>query len=274
MSFRSRARAALLAAAAAAFALPQHAAAQFAAFVLPARFELKAKPGERIAEVFEIGNDEPTPAEFRVRTSDWSLRADGGVDFQVDTLAPGSCRPWVAIERSLLKLSPKAKRRYRFEVQIPKDAPEQLCRFALLLEQADDPATAPPPGSIQMPIHGRIGLIVYVRVGNVAPQLSLQRFEVATVNGRPTPVAWFRNQGTAHGRPEGTLSGTDASGKQLDFTVAPLPILPGETRAVPLWPQDDANGKVPVLAFPLRMKGVVEWEGGKQPIDTTLPAPR
>jgi hypothetical protein len=272
MSSRSVALAALLGCAA--IVLPPQAAAQFAAFVLPARFELKAKPGDKLAEVFEIGNDEPAPAEFRVRTSDWTLRADGGVDFRPDTLAPGSCRPWVAIERQLVKLSPKAKRRYRFEIQVPKDAPDQLCRFALLLEQADDKAFQPPPGSIQVPIHGRIGLIVYVRVGNVAPQLSLQKLEVATVNGRPTPVAWFSNQGTAHGRPEGTISGTDANGKQLDFTVAPLPILPGETRAIPLWPQDDGDGKPPTLAFPLRMKGVVEWENGKHPVEATLPGPR
>ena len=272
MSSRSLALAALLACAA--LGLAPQAAAQFAAFVLPARFELKAKPGDKIAEVFEIGNDDPAPAEFRVRTSDWTLRADGGVDFQPDILAPGSCRPWVAIERYRLKVSAKAKRRYRFEIQVPKDAPEQLCRFALLVEQADDPSIVPPPGSIQIPIHGRIGLIVYVRIGNVAPQLSVQRFEVTNVNGRPTPVAWFRNEGNAHGRPEGTLTGTDAGGRQRDFTVAPLPILPGETRAIPLWPQDEADGKPATLSFPLRMKGVVEWENGKYPVDATLPGPR
>src|SRR6185436_4754884 len=104
------------------------AAAQFAAFVLPARFELKAKPGQKVADVLEIGNDESTPQEYRLRTADWSLRPDGAVDFRPDTLAPGSCRPWVAIERRTLKLSGKSKRRYRFEVQVPPDAPPGLCR--------------------------------------------------------------------------------------------------------------------------------------------------
>lgn len=266
MSFRSLAFAAGLAALLA--GVP--AAAQFAAFVLPARFELKAKPGDKLAEVMEIGNDETGAQEYRIRTADWSLRPDGAVDFRTDTLAPDSCRPWVAIERHLVKLSGKSKRRYRFEVQVPKDAPETLCRFALLIESADDASTVAPQGSIQLPIQGRIGIIVYVRVGNVVPDLKLEKLDLVNVNGKPTPVAYFRNGGRAHGRPEGTLTGTDAKGKSFDFTVAPLPILPGETRAVPIWPQDEPDGKPAVVAYPVRLKGTVEWEGGKQPVDTSL----
>lgn len=252
---------------------PGMGSAQFAGFVLPARFELKSKPGDKLSEVLEIGNDENTPSDFRVRTSDWSLRTDGGVDFITDTLAADSCRPWVAIERNLVKLSAKAKRRFRFEVQVPADAKEGLCRFALLIESADPTAVVAPASGIQLPIQGRIGVIVYVRVGNVVPDLKLERLEVVNVNNRPTPVAWFRNNGRAHGRPEGTLSGSDAKGQQLDFTVSPLPILPGEARPVPIWPQDSADGKPVALTYPLRLKGVVEWEGGKQNIDATLPGP-
>lgn len=270
MSLRSLALAAGLVAAFA--GLP--AAAQFAAFVLPARFELKAKPGDKLAEVMEIGNDETGAQEYRIRTADWTLRPDGAVDFRTDTLAPDSCRTWVAIERHLVKLSGKSKRRYRFEVQVPKDAPEGLCRFALLIESADDASTVAPQGSIQLPIQGRIGIIVYVRVGNVVPDLKLERLDLATVNGKPTPIAYFRNSGRAHGRPEGTLTGTDAKGRSIDFTVAPLPILPGETRAVPIWPQDEADGKPAVVAFPVRLRGTVEWEGGKQPVDASLGAAR
>jgi hypothetical protein len=251
-----------------------HAAAQFAAFVLPARFELKAKPGQKLAEVLEIGNDESGSQDYKVRTADWTLRPDGAVDFQPDTLAAGSCRPWVAIERRTLKLSGKSKRRYRFEVQVPPDAPPMLCRFALLIESADDAGSVAPMGGIQLPIQGRLGVIVYVRVGDVMPELKLERLDVANVNGKPTPVAWFRNSGLAHGRPEGTLTGTDANGRQHDFTVAPLPILPGEARPVPIWPQDEADGKPAVVAFPVRLKGTVEWEGGKQPVDATLGAKR
>jgi len=267
MSLRSLAA---LAASAAALLASFPAAAQFAAFVLPARFELKAKPGDKLAEVMEIGNDETAPQDYRIRTADWTLRPDGAVDFRSDTLAAGSCRPWVAIERQVVKLSGKAKRRYRFEVQVPPDAPEGLCRFALLIESADDASSVAPRGSIELPIQGRIGVILYVRVGNIAPDLKLERLDLVNVNGKPTPVAFFRNNGRAHGRPEGTLTGTDAKGRNFDFTVAPMPILPGEARGVPIWPQDEPDGKPADVTFPVRLRGTVEWEGGKQPVDAAL----
>jgi hypothetical protein len=246
------------------------ALAQFAAFVLPARFELTAKPGQKISEVLEIGNDDAQPADFRLRTADWMLRADGSVDFRTDTLEFNSCRPWVRLERHALKLGPKAKRRFRFEIEVPEGAPSGLCRFALLIEPGNDPLVMAPLGNIQLPVQGRIGVIVYVRIGDAKPRITLEGMSVAAVNGRPTPVAKFRNDGNAQGRPDGILAGTDAQGRAFDFVAGPLPILPGETRAIPFWPQDGGDGKPAEVAFPVNLKGTIEWEGGKQVIDTTL----
>ncbi|MBL0143379.1 MAG: hypothetical protein IPP91_15030 [Betaproteobacteria bacterium] len=260
----------LLAAFVAVLALTQPAFAQFAAFVQPARFELKAKAGEKVAEVLEIGNDDQQTADFRLRTADWTLRPDGGVDFRTDTLAPDSCRPWVKLERYTLRVAAKGKRRYRFEVDVPADARDGLCRFAVIIEPAADAAVVAPLGDIKMPIQGRLGVIVYVRVGEAKPRITFVRFEVADAGGRLTPIAYFRNEGNAHGRPEGFISGTDAAGKAFDFTVAPLPILPGETRGLPIWPQDDADGKPAKPVLPLRLKGVIEWEGGRESVDAVL----
>ena len=246
------------------------AGAQFAAFVLPARFELKAKAGEKIADVMEIGNDENAAVDLRFRTADWTLKPDGAVDFRADTLAFDSCREWVRIERYTLKLGPKAKRKYRFEVEVPKDAKDGLCRFAILIEPAADAAVVAPFGNLQLPVQGRIGVIIYVRIGDAKPKLALEGLKVGTVNGRPTPMAVFRNEGNAHGRPDGVLAGTDAAGKVVDLTVSPLPILPGDTRSIPLWPQDDPDGKSPALTYPLKVKGTIEWEGGKQAVETSI----
>ncbi len=246
------------------------ALAQFAAFVMPARFELKGKPGDKLAEVIEIGNDDTQPAEYRMRTADWTLRPEGNVDFRTEALDADSCRPWVKLERHTLKLVAKGKRRYRFEVHLPPDAREGLCRFAILIEPASEATVVAPVGSIQLPIQGRIGIIVYVRVGDAKPQIVLQTLAIAQVNGRPTPVATFRNSGNAQGRPDGILAGTDAKGQSMDFVVGSLPILPGETRTVPIWPQESSEAKPAPLALPLKLKGTVEWEGGKQAVDVTL----
>jgi hypothetical protein len=247
-----------------------NAAAQFAAFVIPARHELSARPGEVIREILEIGNDAPGPADYRLRTADWNLRADGGVDFVTDTLAPGSCRPWVKLERHTIKVGAKAKRRYRFEVHVPADAPAGLCRFALLIESADDALMVSPLDNIRIPVQGRIGVIVYVRIGDAKPQLVFERVELRQQSGEYLPVAYFTNKGNAQGRPEGFLSGSDASGKRYEFLVGALPVLPGETRAVPIAPQEDASGSVPRLSPPIRLKGAIEWEGGKKDVEVEL----
>lgn len=237
--------------------------------VSPARFELKARPGEKIAQIIEIGNDGVIADEFLVSTADWKLNNQGGVEYS-DSLQPGSCRPWVRIERQKVKMAPRALRKFRFEVHVPADAQAQECRFALLVEKAPDNLPQVSAGTIQFPLQGRIGVIVYVAIGDVKPQLQLRSVGVVQMNGSPTLAATFFNAGSAHGRPEGILEGTDSGGKRLEFTVSPFPILPGETRSVAIWPQEEASGKPPVFAYPLRLRGNIEWVGGKQAIDTTI----
>jgi hypothetical protein len=176
----------------------------------------------------------------------------------------------VKLERFTIKMGAKAKRRYRFEVDVPADAKVGLCRFALLIEPANDPTIVAPLGNIQLPVQGRIGVIVYVRIGDAKPQITLERMAVAPVNGRPTLVAMFRNDGNAQGRPDGVLAGTDARGRSLDFVAGSLPILPGERRSIPFWPQDGSDAKTSTVAFPVKLKGTIEWEGGRQVVDTTV----
>ena len=241
----------------------------FAGLVSPARFELKAKPGEVLTNILEIGNDASVADQFIVSTADWGLNNQGGVEF-FDALKPGSCRPWVRIERRTVNMAPRGMRKYRFEIHVPPDAPAQECRFAMVIEKAPENLPLVGAGNIQVPLQGRIGVIVYVAVGEVSPKLELRNVGMAKINGNQTVVATFFNGGNAHGRPEGILEGTDASGKKIDFTISPFPVLPGETRAVAVWPQEDANGKPPEIAYPLRLRGTIEWEGGKGQIDTTV----
>jgi len=65
------------------------------------------------------------------------------------------------------------------------------------------------------------------------------------------------------------LEGTDAAGKRVEFSVSTFPILAGETRAIPIWPADEPGpgGKPPVWSPPLRLKGDIEWPGGKYRVD-------
>jgi hypothetical protein len=237
----------------------------FAALVSPPRFELSAKPGAPAREVIEITNASGQPAKFKLRTAEWSLDAGGAVKFD-DALAPGSCRPWVAIERREITVSPGGKYRYRFEVAPPADAKSGECRFAVLVEGDDQKVQA---GALSFPVSGRLGVIVYVAIGEAQPQLTVVGSKVATVEQVPTPVIQVKNEGTAHGRVSAFLSGTDAAGKKLEFTTSSLPILPGETRDISLVVHRERDESV-AIAYPITIRGKLEWGDKTTPFEQTF----
>jgi hypothetical protein len=258
-----RATAWLLAAAA---CLPASVLAQgFAAMVSPPRFELSGKPGETQRHVIEITNADTRPATFRMRTSDWTLGANAIVQL-TDALAEGSCRPWVAIERREITVAADSRYRFRFEITPPPGATGE-CRFALVLEGGGETVQA--GKNLSIPVHGRIAVIVYVTFGDAAPQLDVVRTAVAEREGRQVPLLYVRNTGTAHGRLEGFLEGTDASGRRVEFTPAGLPILPGETREIVLNVAGEGESR-PAAVFPMAIRGTLEWSGKSTPFEAAF----
>jgi len=238
----------------------------FAAMVSPPRFELGIAPGKTRRAVIEINNRAAGVARYRVRTADWSLLRDFGVQF-MDALQPGSCRPWVALERPEVTVPAGGTLRYRFEIAVPADAPSGECRFALLIDGAE-PALAG-GDAVRLPVTGRIGVIVYVCVGSCAPKLELFGPTTATVNGRRVPALRIHNQGNAHGRMGGFLAGTDAKGLKYDFTPSDFPILPQEEREVFLTPSAPGNDQ-PVLTYPVTVRGKLEWADQQIEINQTF----
>jgi hypothetical protein len=234
--------------------------------VSPPRIEDNAKSGETYRNVIEITNVSDKAAHYAVKTADWALQADNTVQFS-EALTPGSCRPWVGVETAELNMGPNAKKRYRFEVAVPADAPSGECRFAIMIE--GDPESV--AGSVAIPVSGRIGVIVYLTLGDAAAQLTVVGQKLQTVDGQLLPVLSVRNAGNAHARLQGFVDGRDESGKTYAFSPSTLPILPGETRDIPLTPQGDSeDAPAPLLAYPLQLKGRLDW--GKQHLDieTTL----
>ena len=235
----------------------------FAAMVSPPRFELAGKPGKTLHGVFELSNRSTAPAKYRIHTADWTLAPDFTVNFE-DALQPGSCRPWVAIERPDAVVPGAGTLRYRFEVTVPADAAAGECRFAVMVEGAE-PSIARSKG-LDVPVTGRIGVIVYVTIGEGAPVLELFGPKIATLNGQRIPTLRVHNAGNAHGRMSGFLTGTDANGVDYDFTPSDFPVLPAEEREVFLTPST-ATDDHPALAFPVRVKGTLEWGEHKTELD-------
>jgi hypothetical protein len=249
----------VLCAALGAWSLPPPAAAQnFAAVVSPPRFELDMKPGTQRREVIEITHTDPAPGTYRIRTADFTLTEDARVDIS-DALAPGSCRPWVAIERRELAIAAGGRYRYRFEIRAPESAPAGECRFALLIEGGDQSVKS---GGLEIPVSARIAVIVYARIGDAEPALEVVQGRVGTADARPVPALVVKNNGIAHGRLAGFLSGEDATGRRFDFVPSTLPILPGESREIVLVPTAPVD-RIPELRFPVSLKGRLEWGEGK-----------
>ena len=208
------------------------AAAQlFAVSASPPRFELTADPGHTIRNVVELENASLSSAIYTVSTADWTLGADGGVAFQA-ALAPGSCRSWVALEGLSIRVPPRSRYRFRFEITPPDGTPPTECRFAILFSGTEQ-EVKPVHGST-VSVVGQIGVITYVAVGEVRPQIEIVANDVAKLGGVSTPILTVHNIGTAHGRISGSLRGVDANGVRRSFTPSSLPILPGETRTLTL----------------------------------------
>lgn len=241
-------------------------AQEFAAVISPPRFEDRVAPGKTYRNVFEMTNVSSRPARFTVETADWALDGSGSPVFS-QPLAPGSCRPWVAIEANELRIAPGAKRRFRFEVSVPADAPRGECRFAIMVE--GEPGV--PQGGVPLPVSGRIGVIVYLAIGEAAPALEVLRVDSIDLNGTRVPALTVRNTGDMHGRLDGWLAAVDGAGQRLVLVPDNSPVLPGMTRTLPLLPQAEGRTDVPpAITWPLRLKGRLDAERQRVEVDATV----
>ncbi|HEX7043140.1 MAG TPA: hypothetical protein VF203_00865 [Burkholderiales bacterium] len=259
---------------AAAWALGE-ARAGFDATVSPPRFELRANPGEVVRQVLDITNGAATVASYTVKTADWRLNPEGGVVYHEGEPGEDSCRRWVRIERHVVKIAPRQTRNYRFEVHVPPDAPSGECRFALLI--ASEAARVTPVASgIQIPLVGRIGVIVYVTIGDAKPKLQLVRMRLQDTPDGIMPAFTFRNSGNAHSRVLGAVEGRDAKGRRVDLVAAQDVILPGAERTILLrpvaWSRGQARASGVRLVPPIHVRGRLEYQGGGDlEIDYRLP---
>jgi hypothetical protein len=204
--------------------------AQFAAAVTPPRFEISVEPGQVARQVIEITHAIPGSGSYRVYTTDWSMDAGGALTFY-DTLQPGSCRPWVAIERRDITVVNGTRLRYRF------------------------------------PMNGRIGVIVYASIGAARAVLEADEVSIGTFDGRRVPLITVVNRGNATGRLSGSVKGVDPTGRTVEFSPESVPILPGQTRRIALHPFDPPGlaasaarpANVAVIQWPLALRGTLEY---------------
>jgi len=243
---------------------PAHAA--FDVSVSPPRFEFQAKPGDVIRQTVAINNLGIDAARYLTQTADWELGASGEAIIHDGPPGKNSCRPWVKIERHEIGVAPGETRNYRFEVHVPKDVGISECKFALLV--SSNVGTVTPKGGtfIQIPIVGRLAVIVYVTIGDAKPILTLERIRMEKVSNRLLPVATFRNSGNSHGRVSGSLEALDSKQHKVDLIADDSVILPNTTRGINLNPTDWSTGEAKTPTFdlvpPMHVRGTLQLLGG------------
>ncbi|MET3498117.1 hypothetical protein [Variovorax boronicumulans] len=239
-------------------------AAPFEIAVMPSRFELSAKSGVRLGQSLDIHNVGNAATEVSVRTLDWRYSPEGDIAY-LDPLQPDSCRPWVTLERKTVKVAARGKASFRFQIDPPTDAPRGECRFMLAIEGVEpayQAAIGQGGASLSLPVSGRIAVAVYVQMNGAEPKLVLSEVGMKDIRGKRSPYVTISNTGDAHGRLEGSLEATDAAGTAFDLAPEGTPIMPGQTRAIPLQLKGDAQGKAPAPVYPLKASGTLEWEKG------------
>lgn len=257
-----------LAAALTATAMPAFSA-PFEVAISPSRFEVSVKSAGRLGQslnLFNLGNQ---VTDVSVRTLDWTYSEDGNITYH-DELLPGSCRPWVTLERKTVRLVPMGKNSFRFQIDVPADAPRGECRLMLAVEGVEPAYQAQLQGggaSLSLPISGRIAVAVYVNVNDAQPKLEIKQLGVKTLNGKPTPVITVSNAGDAHARLEGGLEAVDAQNQKFDLIPEGTPILPGQTRTLPFTPRSEGKDKPIEITLPLKAQGQLDWNLGSFKID-------
>lgn len=239
----------------------------FSGGVTPSRFELRSEGGQLLRNSLKIYNLGARPQQFTIKTVDWSFSEAGEISFQ-EPLAADSCREWVRLERHRINVvpDPQRPRNFRFEIQVPDEAPAQECRFAIMIESLEgDYAASFASGSVNMPISGRIAVIVYLGVGEVEPKVEIGSLAVRRSNPKGFPSVEVRNLGSAHGRLDADLIAVDATGTRTRMSIATSPILPGQTRHLLLTPVTRE-----ALQYPLTVSGKIFTDKGAARIEQTL----
>jgi P pilus assembly chaperone PapD len=222
-------------AAALAFLAGAPANAQLSMSVTPVRVEHSIPPGQMRTEVITVQNVSLRPLRARVTVADWYLERDGTPTFVKRGKLPAfSMSEWVEVNPTEFEVPPTGTQTIRYTVSVPEGTADASYRTAILIESLPD-FTDQPRANVAY-LTGRIGVMVYDRVGSLPPEAEIVNQEVISdpeAPGRQAVKITLRNPGLVNFRISGESRILDPDRRVLQtLTVRDAIVLPRSEREV------------------------------------------
>ena len=190
-----------------------------------------ASTGEHLVRSFKFWNGTDAFLPLHLQAADFAAQGEEGqivVDGEED--AANSLRTWVKPVIPDLYVAPKQEITLDFTIDVPTNA-DPGSHWGTLLS-----VTSPQDTGSGVGVQARLGFIIYVRVlGEVKEQLTLESVSAPRFKEAP-PIALearFRNEGTVHEAPQGTLEVRNMFGTLVATSTMPVRnVLPGVVRKV------------------------------------------
>lgn len=235
--------------------------------ISPLVIELEAERG-RAQGVITVAND--TDEEFRARVYVEPFTYDQEEGFQSLEISPNDLSSYLRFSPIELEVPANTSRKIRFVAQLPPSLAEGEYRGILFTETLADAVNEE---GVRIVLKTRVGSTIYVRHGDLAPELSVDRAFVDTEDNQLELLV--NNSGSASSRPsvnwQLNQAGTEvAAGETESFSV----IAEG-SRHLPLGRLDDTFSAL--SPGPYQLTGELiwsedeDWETLPFELDVTIP---
>src|SRR5437016_2303014 len=197
----------------------------------PAHVELTATPGAHLTSAFKFWNGTSADLLVHLEAADFTPQGEEGqilVDGEEDPI--NSLKNWVRTAATDVNVPAGEEPTIDFSLDVPANASPGShwgTLLTVLAPQGTGPGTA---------VQTRFGLLILVRVlGDVREKLTIESASVPRFTDSPpiTLEARFRNEGTVHEAPQGTIEVRNMFGALVATGTLPVRnVLPGVVRKV------------------------------------------
>jgi len=197
----------------------------------PAHVELTATPGAHVVSTFKFWNGTSADLLVHLQAADFTPQGEEGqilVDGEEDLA--NSLKHWITIAAPDVNIPAGEEPTIDFSLDVPANASPGShwgTLLAVLAPQGTGPGTA---------VQTRFGLLILVRVlGDVREKLTIESASIPRFTDSPpiTLTARFRNEGTVHEAPQGTIEVRNLYGAIVATGTLPVRnVLPGVVRKV------------------------------------------